>query len=82
MRSIGNDATEGEIQERLPGCNHCLQFLPLLLVPASIFIAIRLVCKGVDPDSHHVEHGTRHPGEAPGLVCSQYQSEASSVRLR
>ena len=51
LRAIGIDAAEDEIQEGLPGCNPCLQYFPLRLIPASHLVIAYFTHKGVDPDS-------------------------------
>ena len=68
LRAVGIDAAEDEIQERLPGCNDCLQRLPFRLVPAWHLSIVGVSHQGVDPDSEHLQDRTGDFGEVPVLV--------------
>ena len=83
LRAIGIDAAEDEIQERLPGGNRCLQRLPLRLVPARHLSTAACLPPSASTRIPSISRtGPETLVKFPFSSCSQYQSEASSVRLR
>src|ERR1041384_5745137 len=64
----GIDASQDEIEEGLSRGDERQQLRAPALIPSLARLTVAFSRQGADPDTQHLQHGTRDPGEVAELV--------------